>query len=561
MPVDGVILSGITSVDESMITGESLPVEKSEKDELIGGTVNTYGAVRFSATGIGKDSVLSRIIKVVEEAQGSKAPIQKIADKVAEIFVPVVLGIAILTFLIWWLIVGSLAGGLISAVAVLVIACPCALGLATPTAIMVGTGIGAENGILIRSGECLEAARNLTTVVVDKTGTVTRGIPELQHVISLDKSINEHELLRIAAILETHSEHPLAKAIVEGAVKKKIRLADPIDFISIPGKGVIGSVEGKKILIGTEKFMLENKVNISSIDKQNEAFEKLGHTVIIAASEKSILGLLTVADGIKSTSREGIEMLKSLGLKVYMITGDNQRTAETIAAQTEIDYVLAEILPEVKAEEIIKLQSAGEVVAMVGDGVNDAPALATADIGIAMGHGSDIAMETSGITLMSGDLRNILNAILLSRKTMSKIKQNLFWAFFYNTIGIPVAAIGLLNPMIAGAAMAFSSVSVITNSLTLKRFKGMYSLQKPESEMYSQPHKEIKMSVSFKVHGMTCEHCQKRVEDTVRRLDEVVEANVNLKDGELSVVFKNEANLKNDEIIKAAVKNAGYDVE
>ncbi|MEA1910183.1 MAG: heavy metal translocating P-type ATPase [Spirochaetota bacterium] len=491
IPVDGKVVSGSTSVDESMITGESMPVEKLVGDSLVGGTINSYGSVRYKATHVGKDSVLARIISVVEEAQGSKAPIQKFADKVAAVFVPVVLGIALVTFLIWWLIAGSITSAVVSAVAVLVIACPCALGLATPTAIMVGTGIGAQRGILIRNGEILQIAGKLDTVVLDKTGTVTRAKPELQEIITLG-DMSENKLLEIAASLENNSEHPLAAAIVNAAEQKGLSLIENTNFKAFPGKGIQGEISGQFYLLGTEDFMASRGIKIDQVLERKSALESEGHTVMILSvkSEKSgnslPIGLISVADSIKDHSTEGVQLLKDLGFDVFMITGDNYRTAKSIAHTAGIENILAEVLPEGKAEEVKKLQEAGRIVSMVGDGVNDAPALALADIGIAMGEGSDIAMESADVTLMRGDLREISAAILISRKTMGKIKQNLFWAFFYNIIGIPFAAFGFLNPVIAGAAMAFSSVSVVSNSLSLKKFKVFKKIENVERRIKSQ---------------------------------------------------------------------------
>ncbi|MCK5671881.1 MAG: metal-transporting ATPase, partial [Spirochaetales bacterium] len=528
-----------TSVDESMITGESMPVEKLVGDSLVGGTINSYGSVRYKATHVGKDSVLARIISVVEEAQGSKAPIQKLADKVAAIFVPVVLGIALVTFLVWWLILGSLTSAVVSAVAVLVIACPCALGLATPTAIMVGTGIGASRGILIRNGEVLQLAGQLDTVVLDKTGTVTRGKPELQDIVPL-ANLTEDEILQIAASLESNSEHPLAMAVVNAAVEKDILLKDNSDFMAIPGKGIQGSISGKAYLLGTEDFMSSNEINIEQIINKKSDLESLGRTVMILAvrlkknTDSIPVGLISVADSIKEHSAEGVKLLKDLGLNVFMITGDNYRTAKAIAHTAGIENILAGVLPEGKAEEVRKLQEAGRVVAMVGDGVNDAPALALADIGFAMGEGSDIAMESADVTLMRGDLREIFAAILISRKTMGKIKQNLFWAFFYNTVGIPFAAMGFLNPIIAGAAMAFSSVSVVSNSLSLKKFKISRKINNNSMEVEM---KTAKLTTIIKVEGMTCNHCKMNVEKAALNLESVKEAVVDLDKKELTIIF------------------------
>lgn len=470
VPVDGRIIEGNSSIDESMLTGESIPVEKKGGDTVIGATINKFGTFKFEATKVGKDTVLSQIIKMVEDAQGSKAPIQKIADRVAGVFVPAVLGIAVLTFLIWYFAAGNLTAGIVSAVAVLVIACPCALGLATPTAIMVGTGKGAENGILIKSGEHLETAYKLTAVVLDKTGTITKGQPEVTDVICLGGP-DEKEALRIAAVSEKKSEHPLGVAIYEKGNKEFGELPDPEEFEAIPGKGVSAKVGNKVIYLGTRKLMSDNNINTKNAEATISRLEDDGKTAMLMAVNGTIEAVIAVADTIKEHSKEAIQELQGMGIEVYMITGDNKRTAAAIAKQVGIGNVLAEVLPENKAEEVEKLRGSGKIVAMVGDGINDAPALATADIGMAIGTGTDIAIEAADITLMRGDLRSIPTAIRLSRKTMKKIRQNLFWAFIYNIIGIPFAALGLLNPVIAGGAMAFSSVSVVTNSLSLKGFK------------------------------------------------------------------------------------------
>jgi P-type Cu+ transporter len=470
IPVDGELVEGSSAVDESMITGESIPVEKNAGDAVIGATINKLGAFRFRATKVGKDTVLSQIIRVVEEAQGSKAPIQRLVDKVAGIFIPSVLGVAALTFLIWLVVFGNLPMGLISAVAVLVIACPCAMGLATPTAIMVGTGKGAENGILIRSGESLERAYKLQAVVLDKTGTITRGKPALTEIVSVN-DMTRGELLRLAGIVEKKSEHPLGAAVYEAAREELGELEDPDGFEALPGKGVKARVGDRTVLVGTRAFLMDAGIASDAVEQAVRKLEGEGKTVMLLAVRDRVEGLLAVADQIKESSRSAIERLKGMGLDVYMITGDNRRTAQAIAAQVGIEHVMAEVLPEKKAEAVRELKAAGKVVAMVGDGINDAPALVTADIGIAMGTGTDVAIESADITLMSGDLMSVPAAIQLSQKTMRKIRQNLFWAFFYNTVGIPFAALGMLNPIIAGAAMAFSSVSVVSNSLSLKRFK------------------------------------------------------------------------------------------
>lgn len=473
VPVDGKIIEGLSSLDESMLTGESLPVEKKAGDSVIGATINKFGTFKFQATKIGKDTALSQIIKMVEDAQGSKAPIQKIADQVSGVFVPVVIGIALLTFLIRYFGIDhgeNITLALVSAVSVLVIACPCALGLATPTAIMVGTGKGAENGILIKGGEHLEMAYKINAVVLDKTGTITKGQPAVTDIISLDGTVSS-EILKLAAVAEKNSEHPLGVAIYEKGKADFEAVLDPEKFEAIPGRGVSAVIDGANVYLGTRKLMLENNIKINAVESIVARLEEEGKTAMLMAVNNMLRGVIAVADTVKENSQDAISDLQQMGIKVYMITGDNKRTAQAIAQQVGIDNVLAEVLPEKKAEEVEKLKKAGMVVAMVGDGINDAPALATADVGMAIGTGTDVAMEAADITLMRGDLRSIPMAIRLSRKTIRKIRQNLFWAFIYNIIGIPFAALGLLNPVIAGGAMAFSSVSVVTNSLSLKRVK------------------------------------------------------------------------------------------
>lgn len=469
VPVDGKIIEGNSSIDESMLTGESLPVEKKTGDLVIGATINKFGTFKFTATKVGKDTALSQIIKMVEEAQGSKAPIQKIADQVSGVFVPIVVGISLITFLIWYFVLDNSTMGIISAVAVLVIACPCALGLATPTAIMVGTGKGAENGILIKGGEHLETAYKLNAVVLDKTGTITKGEPEVTDVISLG-GYDHTDILKLAAMTEKKSEHPLGVAIYEKGKKEYGSISDPNQFEAIPGRGVVAEVDNHKIYLGTRKLMNEQGIDLGNVEDTISQLEDEGKTAMLMAMNNVLEAVIAVADTLKESSQEAIEDLQHMGIEVYMITGDNKRTAKAIAKQVGITNVLAEVLPENKAQEVEKLKKEGKVVAMVGDGINDAPALATADIGMAIGTGTDVAIEAADITLMRGDLLTIPTAIKLSRKTMNKIKQNLFWAFIYNIIGIPFAAVGLLSPIIAGGAMAFSSVSVVTNSLSLKRF-------------------------------------------------------------------------------------------
>lgn len=471
IPVDGIVVNGTSSVDESMLTGESIPVEKQTGDILIGATLNKNGRLIMQATKVGKETALAQIIRVVEEAQGSKAPIQRIADKISGIFVPIVVGIAVLTFLIWFLAVepNEFASALEKAIAVLVIACPCALGLATPTSIMAGSGRAAEWGILFKGGEHLEATHQLDTIVLDKTGTITNGKPELTDVISLE--LDPDEFLRLVAGAESASEHPLAEAIVEGAKAKEIQLVSPEEFEAIPGYGIRAKVDGRELLVGTRKLLAKSEITIESILSQMSTLEEEGKTAMLVAIDGKLAGLVAVADTVKDTSKEAIARLKTLGLEVVMITGDNQRTAQAIGEEVAVDRVLAEVLPDEKAAEVQKLQTQGKKVAMVGDGINDAPALATANIGMAIGTGTDIAMEAADITLIRGDLNSIADAIYISKKTMRNIKQNLFWALAYNVIGIPVAAAGFLAPWLAGAAMALSSVSVVLNALRLQRLK------------------------------------------------------------------------------------------
>lgn len=476
IPVDGVIVEGYSSVDESMITGESMLVEKKEGDKVIGATINKTGSFKFKATKVGKDTVLQQIIKIVEEAQASKAPIQQLADKVSSYFVPAVILIAILSFFVWMLLGKDFIFSFTVLIAVLIIACPCALGLATPTAIMVGTGKGAENGILIKGGEALEIAHKINTIVLDKTGTLTKGKPEVTDVIAL--SGKENDVLKIAASIEAGSEHPLGEAIVNKAKSLKLTIPKATNFKAIPGHGVEARYHGKKLLLGNRKLMKDNKIRIDNIDDKLQELENQGKTAMIIAENKKIIGIIAVADTLKEYSKEAVHALQELGLNVIMMTGDNERTAKAIAKQVGIEKVLAEVLPEQKASEIKKLQDAGKLVAMTGDGINDAPALAQADLGIAVGSGTDVAIETGDIILIKEDLRDIVTAIDLSKYTVRKIKQNLFWAFIYNTAGVPIAAgllypfFGiLLDPIFAAGAMAFSSISVVMNSLVMRRYK------------------------------------------------------------------------------------------
>ncbi|MFE6799808.1 heavy metal translocating P-type ATPase [Paenibacillus chitinolyticus] len=471
IPVDGEVLEGSSSVDESMLTGESIPVEKKAGDSVIGATVNKNGRLRLKATKVGKETALAQIIKVVEEAQGSKAPIQRVADVISGIFVPIVVGIAVAAFFIWyfWVTPGDFANALEKGIAILVIACPCALGLATPTSIMAGSGRAAELGVLFKGGEHLESTHKINTIILDKTGTVTKGKPELTDVVASHR--DEYVFLRLVGAAEKDSEHPLAEAIVAGIRAKGIELPATEQFEAIPGFGIRAVVEGKEVLAGTRKLMAKYEVTVEQALDRMTQLEEDGKTAMLIAIDRKYAGLVAVADTIKETSKEAVTRLKEMGIEVIMITGDNERTALAIAKQVGIDHVRAEVLPEGKAEEVKKLQAQGKKVAMVGDGINDAPALAMADIGMAIGTGTDVAMEAADVTLMRGDLTSIPDAIYMSRKTMSNIRQNLFWALGYNTLGIPIAAIGLLAPWVAGAAMALSSVSVVLNALRLQRVK------------------------------------------------------------------------------------------
>ncbi len=495
IPVDGVVVQGASTVDESMITGESLPVEKSAGDTVIGATVNKMGAFRFEARKVGKETALAQIIRMVEDAQASKAPIQRLADQISAVFVPIVVGIALFTFFVWLVLGPSPAFNFafVNFVAVLIIACPCALGLATPTAIIVGTGKGAENGVLVRSGGALETAHKVTAIILDKTGTLTQGAPAVTDVVSVQKqttaagnstpagrepAATELEFLRLVASAEKDSEHPLGQAIVKRAQELGLKTSTPSEFTAVAGHGIRAQVDRRQVLVGNVKLLADSHIMLDGLDTQSARLADEGKTAMFAAVDGAPAGLIAVADTLKPNSRAAVEALKRLGVQVYMLTGDNPRTAAAIARQVGIDHYIAEVLPDQKAEKVKELQQQGHIVAMVGDGINDAPALAQADIGIAIGTGTDVAMEAADITLISGDLRGVVTAIALSKQTIRTIRGNLFWAFFYNVAGIPVAA-GvlypfwglLLNPIIAAAAMAFSSVFVVTNSLRLRNFR------------------------------------------------------------------------------------------
>lgn len=467
IPTDGEVLEGASAVDESMLTGESMPVEKRAGSRVIGGTMNRTGMFRFKATKVGAETALAQIIRMVEDAQASTAPIQRIADQVTGYFVPAIVGTALLAFAGWWL-AGNFPQGLLAFIAVLIIACPCALGIATPAALMVGVGRGAQAGILIRGGEILEKAERLTAVVFDKTGTLTKGEPNVTDVVAFG-GMGQDEVLRLAAALEMGSEHPLGEAIVRGAHDRQLQLGLVANFEAIPGHGVRGTAEGKSVLLGNRRLLASRGIDPAEAEAAMARLEGEGKTAMLLAVEDRLAGIVAVADTLKEEAAAAVSELKAQGIQVVMLTGDNRRTAEAIARTLGIDTVIAEVLPSDKARHIKELQAQGKVVAMVGDGVNDAPALATADIGIAIGSGSDVAKETGGIILVKNDVRDVVTGIRLSRATMRTIKRNLFWAFVYNGLGVPVAAFGLLNPIVAAAAMALSSLSVIVNSALLRR--------------------------------------------------------------------------------------------
>lgn len=478
IPVDGEIIDGASTLDEAMVTGESVPVQKTIGDEVIGATLNKTGSFKFRATRVGKDTFLAQIVKLVQQAQGSKAPIQKLADQVTAWFVPAVIAIAITTFIVWYNLMGNVTMALITTVGVLIIACPCALGLATPTSIMVGTGKGAENGILIKGADSLELAHKIQTIVLDKTGTITQGKPTVTNYVTVNGTATELHLLKLAGSLERNSEHPLAEAVVNYAQAQGVTLTDAQGFEAIAGSGVQGTISGQRVHIGTHRWMQELGIDTDRLQSQWDKLEYLGRTVVWLAVDGKVEAILGIADAVKPSSAAAIAILQRMGLEVVMLTGDNRRTAEVIAREVGITRVFAEVRPDQKAAQVERLQREGKIVAMVGDGINDAPALAQADVGMAIGTGTDVAITASDITLISGDLHGIVTAIQLSRATMQNIRQNLFFAFIYNVAGIPIAAgilypiFGwLLSPIIAGAAMAFSSVSVVTNALRLRNFR------------------------------------------------------------------------------------------
>ena len=552
VPLDGVIVEGNGAIDESAITGESIAVEKNVGDKVIGATINKSGYFKFKVEKIGEDTALSQIIHLVEEASASKAPIAKLADKVSGIFVPVVISIAVITIIVWLLLGKDISFALSMGISVLVISCPCALGLATPTAIMVGTGKGAQYGILTKSAESLETAHQVDTVILDKTGTITEGKPSVTDIAPV--GISDKELLQIAASIEYLSEHPIAKAIVEKA--NGLELSDVADFEQIAGQGVKGGVDGKKVLAGNYKMMRENNIEVS----EDEVFAKDGKTSLYFAVDNKFVGIIAVADTIKATSRQAIEDMRNMGLDVIMLTGDNAVTANAIKNKLSLSSAVAEVLPSDKEDEVRKLQHNGHKVAMVGDGINDAPALTRADVGIAIGAGTDIAIESADIVLMKSDLQDVVTSIELSHSVIKNIKENLFWAFFYNALGIPIAAgvlygiAGLkLNPMIAALAMSFSSVFVVSNALRLRFFK-----PKCNNIKTVKNEKENKtMTKTIKINGMMCSHCTGRVGEVLNAIDGV-SAEVSLDNGGQAVVTL--AKDVSDDVLKKAVVDAGYEV-
>jgi copper-exporting ATPase len=572
IPVDGIIIEGSTSVDESAITGESIPVQKDKGDKLIGATINKNGSVKIKASDVGEDTAISRIIALVEEASSSKAPIAKMADKVAGVFVPVVMGIALVTFIVWLVLGYDFSFALNRAIAVLVISCPCSLGLATPVAIMVGTGKGAENGILIKSADALETTHSIDTVVLDKTGTVTKGKPVVTDIIGFD--IDENEFLKLAASVESASEHPLAEAIVEKAKEKNLAISLPKDFTAQSGRGIRADIDGKKIVAGNEQAIKETVGNDTGFDtvfdKGNELASQ-GKTPMYFMADNKLIGIIAVADTIKDDSKEAIEALKARDIDVVLLTGDHKNTATAIAKQAGINKVIAEVLPTDKEEHVRKLMEAGHKVAMVGDGINDSPALARADVGIAIGAGTDVAIESADIVLMHSSLNDVATAIDLSKAVIRNIKQNLFWAFFYNSVGIPLAAgvfylsLGWkLSPMFGAAAMGMSSVCVVSNALRLRGFKRV-NIKNNKSgndeivliENNEKKKEEKIMTTVINVNGMMCEHCKATVEKVTKAVEGVSNSTVNLDAKNVTIEYADGTDLDK---VKKAITDAGYEV-
>ena len=569
VPVDGIVMEGSSSIDESAITGESIPVEKQPGDSVVSATINKAGRLVCKAVKVGEDTTLAQIVRLVEEASSSKAPIARLADKIAGIFVPVVMGIAAITFLVWMFTGGGFEAAMSSAIAVLVISCPCALGLATPVAIMVGTGVGAKNGILIKSGDALQAAREITTVVLDKTGTITEGKPRVTDVIGYENDLSEKQILAFAAAIEKPSEHPLADAIVCMAQERELEIPKVEDFMAVFGRGVTGICEGKKWLAGNHKYMEENGIILS--EEQKAKMEKLareGKTPLLLARENCLSAIIAVADTIKESSKAAIDELHHMKIDVVMLTGDNGRTAEAVKKKLNINHVIAEVLPEEKEREIRRLKSEGKKVAMIGDGINDAPALAAADVGIAIGAGTDVAIESADIILMKSRLTDAITAIRLSRSVIRNIKQNLFWAFFYNSIGIPLAAgvfypsFGIrLNPMFGAAAMSLSSLFVVGNALRLRNFKVHEYGETKETETPFQIQKENmeekNMNKTMMIEGMMCAHCTGRVQKALEEVEGVTKVAMSLENKSAEIELYREVM---EETLKAAVTEAGYEV-
>lgn len=579
IPTDGIIIEGRSSIDESMLTGESLPVEKNVKDKVIGASINKSGSFKFKVTKLGDDTALAQIIKLVEEAGSSKAPIAKLADKISGVFVPTVIAIAVIATIIWLLLGYSFEFALSIGIAILVISCPCALGLATPTAIMVGTGKGAENGILIKSAESLETAHTINTVIMDKTGTITEGKPKVTDILTNGK-IDNDRLLQLSASVEKNSEHPLADAIVKEAENRGIKLLNISDFEAIHGMGLKAMVDDMLIYMGNKKLLDSKNISLSSnnenqrLEADSQRLSEEGKTPMFFANDKEVLGIIAVADVVKPTSERAIKEFERMGIEVIMLTGDNKKTAEAIGKQIKVNRVIAEVLPHDKEKEVRKLQDLGKKVAMIGDGINDAPALVRADVGIAIGAGTDVAIESADIVLVKNDLLDAVKAVQLSKSVIRNIKQNLFWAFIYNVIGIPLAAgvfIGVLgwklNPMFAGAAMSLSSVSVVLNALRLKTFKAKISDEKSSQKNLENiqsiekieniERKGNNMVKILKVEGMTCGHCKMRVEKALNAVNGVENATVNLEAKEVAIKMQEDIN---EQMLINAITEAGYEV-
>ena len=569
VPVDGVVVEGNSSINEAAITGESIPVEKQPGDSVVSATMNKAGRLVCRAVKVGEDTTLSQIIRLVEEASSSKAPIARLADKIAGIFVPVVMGIALITFAVWLLVGGGFEAAMASAIAVLVISCPCALGLATPVAIMVGTGVGAKNGILIKSGDALQSARDVNTVVLDKTGTITEGRPRVTDVLGFDKDLGDTQIISYAAAIEKPSEHPLAEAIVGEAEARGLTIPRAEEFQAVFGKGVMGSCEGRRCFAGNQSFMEENGISLTQ--EQKSTMERLsgeGKTPLLFAVGTALSGIIAVADTVKDTSIQAIRQLHAMNIEVVMLTGDNKRTAEAVQKKLGINQVVAEVLPEDKEKEIRRLQREGRKVAMIGDGINDAPALAAADVGIAIGAGTDVAIDSADIILMKSRLTDAITAIRLSRAVIRNIKENLFWAFFYNSIGIPLAAgvlypaFGIrLNPMFGAAAMSLSSLFVVGNALRLRNFKENQSMEASgeieKNNIIKEKQEEKSMKKTMMIEGMMCSHCTGRVQKALEAVDGVESVVMSLEDKSAELTLSGQVE---DETLKAAVVEAGYEV-